>query len=131
MNDNTAHTPGPCPFCNQAVQPAFQNLVEHEEGNLQKVFTIHHACPATKSEIWCEAETKEAAHAIWNRAQAENERLTALNAELVEALKFIRFNWAGHSEACASVDIPGDKCDCDWPIVRDKCDAALSKAEVS
>lgn len=49
---------------------------------------------------------------------------------LVEALKLIRFQWAGHSEACESVlRKAGGKCDCDWPMVSSTCDAALKLAE--
>jgi hypothetical protein len=48
---------------------------------------------------------------------------------LLTALKMIRHNWAGHSEACESVLKRGDgKCDCDWPTVAAQCDAAIAKA---
>jgi hypothetical protein len=41
-----------------------------------------------------------------------------------EALEMITHNWAGHAEQCASVQ--GRKCDCDWPMVKAQCDAALT-----
>lgn len=58
------------------------------------------------------------------RLERERAVLEAQAAAMREALSFIRNNWAGHSPACdGGLD---DKCDCDWPVVRDKCDAALS-----
>jgi hypothetical protein len=61
---------------------------------------------------------------------AELTRLRAQKAALVEALKFIRTSWAGHSEQCNLVKTHDlGPCDCDWPMVRDKCDAALAQAE--
>jgi hypothetical protein len=60
--------------------------------------------------------------------------LDALKAErdrLREALEMIRHNWAGHSEICESVmrktAYGRGKCDCDWPRVAEKCDAALAQ----
>jgi len=59
--------------------------------------------------------------------RAELRHLREINAELLAALKMIRFRWAGHSEVCAMID--GNKCDCDWPMVAAKCDAAIARAE--
>lgn len=57
-------------------------------------------------------------------ARSRAEEAEAQVAAMRGALSFIRNNWAGHSPACnGGLD---DKCDCDWPVVRDKCDAALS-----
>ena len=51
-----------------------------------------------------------------------------LIAELVAALRAIRHQWAGHSEACAYVQDYDNKCDCDWLKIVAQCDAALAKA---
>jgi hypothetical protein len=46
---------------------------------------------------------------------------------VVEALKMVRFNWAGHAEQCAYVmSRYKRKCDCDWPKLEKQCDDALS-----
>lgn len=53
------------------------------------------------------------------------------HAELVAALKLVRFNWAGHAEECAFVKTRyRDKCDCDWPKIAAQIDAALARAKV-
>lgn len=65
-------------------------------------------------------EKAERLVACWNALEGMDPSIVG---ELVEALKLIRFNWAGHSEACAVLH--HGKCDCDWPIVADKCDAVL------
>lgn len=55
-------------------------------------------------------------------------RLIAAAPELLEALETIRNCWAGHSEECAFAKNYHDKCDCDWPEIAAKCDAAIAKA---
>jgi hypothetical protein len=47
---------------------------------------------------------------------------------LLEALVIIRTCWAGHAETCAFAKDYGKKCDCDWPEIAAKCDAAIAKA---
>ena len=63
------------------------------------------------------------------RIRDESTRLLAQRDALNEALKLIRFKWAGHSEVCVTVLHRSGKCDCDWPMVRDKCDAAIAQTE--
>ena len=48
--------------------------------------------------------------------------------ELLEALVMIRTCWAGHADECAFAKDYKSECDCDWPKVAAKCDAAIAKA---
>lgn len=58
-----------------------------------------------------------------------NFHLIAAAPDLYAALELIRTQWAGHSEACAYLlSEYKSKCDCDWPMIAETCDAALSKA---
>lgn len=63
----------------------------------------------------------------------ELSRLRAQNEALVGALEEIRHRWAGHSEACAFVAGirlgTKKRCDCDWPKLAARADAALSQAK--
>lgn len=63
--------------------------------------------------------------------EAENTALREQRDALLAALNLIRFNWAGHSRACATALHTHGKCDCDWPLVRDKCDDAIALTEQS
>lgn len=47
----------------------------------------------------------------------------------LSALKMIRNNWSGHSEACAFAIDFIKSCDCDWPKIAKQCDNAIAKAE--
>lgn len=48
------------------------------------------------------------------------------------ALDEIRNLWAGHSEQCAHVLSKYKKdCDCDWPMIAARCDAALTNARAA
>jgi hypothetical protein len=59
----------------------------------------------------------------------EHANLTGAAPALYAALSDIRHNWGGHADQCASVLSRGKKrCDCDWPKIAARCDAALAKA---
>lgn len=58
-----------------------------------------------------------------------NAYLLAASKDLLAALKEIRHMWAGHAEECRYITSNyKSKCDCDWPKIAERCDAAISKS---
>jgi len=60
----------PCPFCDGEVFPAFENLWDDEDGEVERCWTVQHTCPVLQTDVWSNADTESGANTAWNNRPA-------------------------------------------------------------